>query len=206
MNSVDFFLLAHAMSHSGELVGADDDAYFYEDRAIRQLNEDHLRLRPQGLNSIAWIIWHIARTEDFAANVLIASRPQVLDEKDWPGRLKVSRRDIGTGMTSDEVSKLSATIDIPSVRAYRLAVGRRTREIAQTLPSGQWAIKIDASRIRRVVSEGVFRPEAPWLDSWFGGRPLAWVLSWQCLGHSNMHLGQAIWVRKLVLMTTSSQQ
>ncbi len=48
MNTVEFFLHAHAMSHSGKLVGVEDEAYFYEDRAVRRLTEDQLRLLAAG--------------------------------------------------------------------------------------------------------------------------------------------------------------
>lgn len=199
MDIKEFFLLSHARSHSGRLVDTDGNMSFYEDRAVSKLTEDQLRLRPQGLNSIAWILWHVARTEDVAANVVIAGRRQVLDEDDWPSRLRVTRRDIGTGMTPEQVGELSAAVDIPSVRAYRLAVGRRTREIVTALRAEAWDTPIDRARIDRGFAEGAFLPDAKWPYTFWGDGTVGWLLSWPCLGHNNMHMGQAMWVRKLVL-------
>jgi hypothetical protein len=38
-------------------------------------------------------------------------------------------RDIGTGMADDEVSDLSARLDLAALRDYYTAVGRRTVEV-----------------------------------------------------------------------------
>jgi len=54
MDAREFFLVGHALSHSGKLVDVEGyDSWFYEDRAVNGLSEAQLRLRPQGLNSIA---------------------------------------------------------------------------------------------------------------------------------------------------------
>jgi hypothetical protein len=47
---------------------------------LHRLSDGQLRLRGDGLNSIAWLGWHMARCED-ALNVLQASRPQFLDDE-----------------------------------------------------------------------------------------------------------------------------
>ncbi|MBI3975096.1 MAG: DinB family protein [Armatimonadetes bacterium] len=204
MEGAEFFLVEHALAHSGQLVGVEEyDRAFYEDRAVRDLDETQLRMRPNGLNSIVWLLWHIARTEDAAANSVIAKRAQVLEEAGWAARLNVSRRDIGTGMTPAEVAALSDTIDIPSLRAYRLAVGRRTREVVQRLRPEDWQVIVDASAIRGAFAAGVFLPDHTWPYDFWGGKAVARLLAWPCLGHSLMHLGQAMWVRKLVLAQAS---
>ena len=56
---------------------------------LHGLTEAQMRLRPQGLNSIAWLVWHMARYEDIL-NLLLAGRPKVLDEEHWLPRLQVS--------------------------------------------------------------------------------------------------------------------
>ncbi|MBI4278703.1 MAG: DinB family protein [Armatimonadetes bacterium] len=199
MGAAEFFLLAHSRSHSGRLVGVEAlDVSFYEDRALHGLTEAQMRMRPHDLNSIAWILWHIARTEDFGANLLVAGRPQVLDEEDWPRHLGVARRDIGTGMTAEEVAEIGDRLDIEAAREYRLVVGRRTREIVGTLRPEDWDAAIDEARVQRAFDAGALLPGATWPRPWFTGKSVAWVLSWPCLGHNNMHLGQAMWVKRLV--------
>jgi hypothetical protein len=113
-----------------------------------------------------------------------------------------ARRDIGTGMTAEEVSVLSEAIDIPSLRRYRLAVGKRTRDLVPALSPERWEETVDASKIRRAFEEGAFLPDHTWPYDFWGGKPVARLLAWPCLGHSLMHLGQAMWVGKLVLAQT----
>lgn len=59
---------------------------------LHGLPDDQLRLRPQGWNSIAYLLWHMARCEDVAANVVVAQRPQV-----FGGRVVRSSRDQPAG-------------------------------------------------------------------------------------------------------------
>src|SRR5688500_20058759 len=97
-----------------------------------------MRTRPgTGLNSLVWLLWHMARTEDAAVNPVVAGRDQVLDDE-WMRRMNVPWRIIGTGMTDAEVTEMTARADIASVRAYRSAVGLRTREVVRALPAEAW--------------------------------------------------------------------
>ena len=50
-------------------------------------------------------------------------------------RMNVPWRIIGTGMTEDEVTEMTGRADIASVRAYRSAVGLRTREVVRRASS-----------------------------------------------------------------------
>jgi DinB superfamily len=95
MDAREFFLIHHAQVHSQ-----------VAREFLQDLSDEQMRLRSNGLNSVAWLVWHMARCED-ALNVLIANRPQILDQNDWLTRLNLSLRDVGTGMTDDEVSDLS---------------------------------------------------------------------------------------------------
>ena len=89
------------------------------------------------MNSIAWLLWHMARTEDVGLSVFISCRPQLADDEDWFSRLNVARRDIGTGMTDAEVRRLSAEIDLRALDAYWDAITRRTQRIVRELdPAG----------------------------------------------------------------------
>ena len=115
-----------------------------------------MRVRPrEDLNSLAWIVWYIARTEDIVVNPILAGRSQVLDEG-WAGRLGVARRDLGTGMKSPEVTELTRQIDLSALREYRDAVGRRTREIVTSLRPEDWDGEVPAAAVQRAAAEGAF--------------------------------------------------
>lgn len=197
MEALTLFLHQHARTHSVAIAALEGE-FSLEESAVRGLTEEQLRMRPHGLNSIAWILWHIARAEDVATNVIVGNRVQVWDSESWSERLRVARRDVGTGSTLDEVKALSAGVDIPALRAYRTAVGQRTREVAQSLPLPEWDRSLDVERYRAAVNQGAFGPNAAWVAKFWEGKTAAFFLSWVAVGHSLSHLGQARWVKKLV--------
>ena len=64
----------------------------------------------------------------------VDDRPQVLEEGRWNQPMRIERRDVGSGMTSEEVDALSAAIDTTALRGYHRAVAERTKLIATSLP------------------------------------------------------------------------
>jgi hypothetical protein len=60
MNALDHFLREHSSVHRAAVVRA----AFNMDYLLEGLTDRQLRLRPHSLNSLAWIFWHVARTED----------------------------------------------------------------------------------------------------------------------------------------------
>ncbi len=151
-----------------------------------------------GLNSIAWLIWHIARCEDVVTNTIRAGHPQVLDEGTWPEQLRVQRRDIGAEMTPREVRELSAVIDIPSLRAYRVAVGRSTQAWIRSLSATGLDNVIPEEGVRDALTQGALIDKARPIGDFWLRRPKPWFLYWEIIGHNFIHLGQALWVRRLV--------
>ena len=149
------------------------------------------RARPHNLNSIAWLVWHLARFEDVGVNRLFDDRPQVLDEPAacWPQRMGVPLRDVGVGMTDGEVTDLTAAIDIAALSAYSAAVGERTRLVAESLPPAAWSEIVDQDRLRLVLfAEGALRPEASWIEGVFQGWTRGRFLSYLALTHNAGHL------------------
>jgi DinB superfamily len=164
-----------------------------------QLTEAQMRFRPHPqLNSIAWLLWHTARSEDMAINRLMANRPDVLHGKGWVPRLNLSRRDMGTGMTDEEVAEFTARIDVPALRGYNAAVGRRTQEVVRSLRTEELDDVPDPAHVRRVLEEEeVMGPNAAWLEALYVGKNKGWLLLQLALRHPTGHLGQATLVRKM---------
>jgi len=67
--------------------------------------------------------------EDVTINRLLANTDQLLYADRWFERLTLPTRDIGTEMSAADSIVLRTPIDIAALRAYRQAVGQRTREI-----------------------------------------------------------------------------
>src|SRR3990172_4960393 len=191
MDALAFFLAQHARLHAADVA----EERTLAERVFGGLTDEQLRLRPvKGSNSLAWLLWHMARTEDAAVNAVVANRRQILDEG-WAERLRVPRRDIGTGMTEDEVADLSARIDPSVVKAYRSAVGRRTREVVVALPAATWEEIIGPADVERAVAQGAFGPAAGWVAQLWQGSSRAMRLGATAITPSAMHLGEAITIR-----------
>ncbi len=165
------------------------------ERTFSGLTDEQMRVRPrEDLNSLAWLMWHIARAEDIIVNPVLAGQPQVLDAF-WLKRLGTTRRDIGTGMTSAEVTELTGQIDLGGLREYRDAVGRRTREVVGGFKPQDWEGQVAAENVQRAAADGAFGVRTEMLVKIFSGRPRALVLSGVALFHSSGHMGEAATVR-----------
>ena len=127
---------------------------------LADLTEDRFRARPHAQNSIAWLLWHAARVEDVGVNRFAMDRPQVFDQG-WDHKMGWPRRDVGTGMISDEVDELTRAVSMPAVVAYWDAVGEATLDLVRTHGSEGWDTPVDPVLIKQIVhEEGSFRPEA----------------------------------------------
>jgi DinB superfamily len=192
MEAKDLFLSQHAAVQSLAVGGNPVSA---AERAFGGLNDAQMRVRPrEDLNSLAWIMWHIARAEDVFINALVVGRPQVFDDA-WAKRLGVSRRDFGIGMTSPEVTDLTRVIDLATLREYRDAVGRRTREIVAGFKDSDWGGEIAGPAVQKAAADGAFGSRADQMVKAFTGRPGTAVLSGIALFHPAGHLGEAATVR-----------
>jgi hypothetical protein len=144
----------------------------------------------------------MTRAEDVGINLVIAERPQVLDEGDWPERLNLLHRDVGTGMTGAEVDEFNERINVDGLLAYRVAVGRRTREIVRDLQPSVLDEGIDASLVQRARDQQAFGPNAEWVPQRWEGKTKAFTLSWTVLGHSLAHWGECYVIRGLLGLPT----
>ena len=168
MDALEFFALRYDNLHGP-----------FTAQLLDGLTDDQLRQRPHGVNSIAWLLCHLARCEDVGVIRLVADRPQVVDDEGWLTRLGVPRRDIGTGMTGDEVDELSERVDLGALRAYWDAIYRRTQEVLRGLDPADLTRPVDPGHIHRVsVEEGALGPTAGWAEPIWPGRPnRGWFLA-----------------------------
>jgi len=192
MDAKDLFLSQHAAVQSVAVGGNPVSA---AERAFGGLSDAQMRVRPrEDLNSLAWIMWHIARAEDIMVNALVAGRPQIFDDA-WAKRLGISRRDFGIGMTTAEVTDLTRAIDLAALREYRDAVGRRTRELIAAFKDSDWSGELAGPAVQKAAAEGAFGVRAEQMVKAFTGRPRTAVLSGIALFHPAAHLGEAVTIR-----------
>lgn len=194
MDLVSFFLSQHAAVHAQDVSGR----AFAAQRVFSEPSDVQMRLRPgTGLNSLVWLLWHMARTEDVAVNLIVAAgADQVLDDE-WMRRMNVPWRIIGTGMSEDEVAELTARADVAAVQAYRAAVGIRTRQVVRALRPDAWDTAVANADLARAAAAGALR-------DWVEGQPYPWLgwsradqLASSALRHNAAHIGEAVTIRSL---------
>jgi hypothetical protein len=188
MDALEFFLIKYESLHGEQ-----------DNQLLSGLTDAQVCSTPYpGVNSVAWYLWHTTRCEDIGVNRLVDDRPQVLFEGGWPSRLDVSLRDIGTGMADDEVSDFSTQVNLETLRAYRAAVKRQTRDVVRELHPQDLDDVLDAARLRRVIEEGALGENADWVGEYWQGKTRGWCLAQLGLTHNYSHFGQAQLVRGML--------
>jgi hypothetical protein len=172
---------------------AQSGSWSLSDYVFSDITEERIRRIPRSSeHSIAWNIWHIARIEDVAMNMLVAGSPQILNQEQWFERMKTIARDTGNAMGEEGVADLSEKIDIEQLRAYRNAVGRRTRDIVKNLQPEELKQKVDSSRLQQVMDEGAVVEAACGLIDYWSKRNIAGLLLMPATRHNLVHLNECL--------------
>jgi hypothetical protein len=196
--ALELFLTQHAMVH--EAVMSQSGLVSFEDEIWEKLDDATARYVPVNFkHSIVWCIWHATRCEDITMNLLIADNPQLLLRDGWYEQLNVLARDTGNAMNADEMVDFSAIIDIPALQAYRLSVGRRTREVAQSLRPGEFKRKTDPVRLQRVLAEGAVLASQKWLIAYWSRLTVAGLLLMPPTRHNLVHLNEAMKIKQKLI-------
>jgi hypothetical protein len=160
-----------------------------------------MRARPgAAVNSLVWLLWHMARVEDVSVNLVVSDGEQVLDDQ-WARRMDIRWRTIGTGMAESDVAELTKRADLGAVLAYRAEVARRTREVVRALRPEAWEEIVGRADTSRAAAAGAYAPNTAWTDgagypSWQGHSRAA-QLAGSAIRHNALHLGEAVTVRSL---------
>ncbi len=193
--AIQLFMSQHAMLHSRKM--AQTESWSFEDEIFNDISEEQIRRIPPGsVHSIAWLIWHMARCEDVTMNLLVAGSPQILHRDGWLKRIKTRVCDTGNAMTEAELANFSNAIDIMALRAYRLAVGQRTREIVRQLEPAMLKEKIEPSRIQQVTKEGAVVEAARGIADYWSKRTVAGLLLMPATRHNLIHLQEALQIKR----------
>jgi len=200
--AMQLFFKQHASLHSGIVssetsMGNQAEIWSFEDAILDDQSEAQFRRIPKNNeHSIVWCIWHLARIEDTAMNILVADSPQVINQSDWKARLRVPFQDCGNEMSDEQMLYLSEEIDLPTLRNYRVAVGRRTRQIVGQLEAPNLKKRVDPKRIQRVLDEGAILEAARGVTDYWSKRDMAGLLLMPASRHNLVHLGEALKLKK----------
>ncbi len=199
MDSIQLLLEVHARNHSSAAAkpaqGSNQQDGVLDGMTDAQKRKIHL----PGLNSIAWIVWHMARSEDQGIHIA-GGRKQVFEEGDWAAKLKIADRNTGSGHSQDDVARVSAGIDLAALVAYRNAVGLRTREILKTLKPADLEAVPDMAAVKRAASVGAFgeKPDMANIEKNWSTRTKGYCISMYGITHNVGHWGEATTIKGFV--------
>ncbi len=156
MDARTYFLDLHAHAHGAPEYPTSPGAQ------ILQISQpDFLRAKLPGYNSIAWVIWHVARGEDWGINAMVRGEEQVLRLDGWHDRLGIDRLDWGFGMSEADVAALTETIDLDALRGYYDAVASATRSFIETFAFEDLDAPLDLeARLKQVPESLGATPDA----------------------------------------------
>lgn len=180
----------HAMVHTAVMSNA--GLWSFEDELWEGMSEEAFRKSHKGDQSIAWKLWHATRIEDITMNILIAGEPQIVYVGDWFEKMGITVHDTGNAMNEEEIGALSKSIDMQALREYRLAVGRKTRSIIESLKPEDLKLNIESSRLQRVLDEGAVVKEAMGVIEYWGSKTIAGLLLMPATRHNFVHLNESM--------------
>jgi uncharacterized damage-inducible protein DinB len=165
---------------------------FYLADVWERLPADRLRQRPHPqVNSIAWNLWHIARTEDAGLNRFVLDQPQVLDDGQWNERMNLPWRHHGAGMSFAEVDELDQRVDLTGLHAYCDAVQERTRQVLPQIDALDLDETLTAERLRPILfDEGLAHSDPEGLLQNYLGWSRGKCVLLYCGTHPFQHVGE----------------
>ena len=151
------------------------------DTSMSDLTLEQLHAVPGGhakANTIAWVIWHVVRTEDNVVRFVVQGRrPTVWAEGGYAEKLGLPPVAQGTGMSTEEAHALRIR-DVQVFREYMQKVWASTEEL--------FAAADDAVFAKTVTVKPL------------GEMPVARALGQICASHGMMHYGELELARTLV--------
>lgn len=191
--SKELCLELHSMVHSSEMSGT--NLKTFEDELWEGLDEKTFKtaVKEEG-RTIAYNLWHISRIEDITMNILVRGADQVFNTENWKERINSNIVDTGNALSENEIMKFSKNINMQELRNYRIAVGRRTRDIIETLKPSDMKIKFEKDSLERILYEGavVKADGAKWLVDFWGRKNVAGILLMPVTRHQVVHINEAL--------------
>jgi DinB superfamily len=90
--------------------------------SARDLTPGELVARPiEGVNPIGFLMWHMARSQDWGVNTAIRNVPEIIKRQPWASS-PLAVRGIGTGFKLEEAARAAVGFELTELLAYADAV------------------------------------------------------------------------------------
>ncbi|MEE8353277.1 MAG: DinB family protein [Dehalococcoidales bacterium] len=151
-------------------------AWGYLDEALDGLTEEEITWRPSDdCNSIAFILWHLARLEDVEIHRHVQGKTELYEAEGWREKLGTPPDEDGFGYTKEQVNAWPVP-KLADLRGYADSVRQDTLAFLESLPDGKLSEK--------------FGPLGPKRGHYTGNELLLDVMN-----DTAMHIGQIHYLR-----------
>ena len=145
--------------------------------ALKDLTDEQLHFRPLGKgNPIAFMLWHVVRTEDSVVNFFLQKKPPVWNAEGWDKKFGMDPRAQGTGMPPEQ----AAALRIPN--------------LADFLKYTENVFKASEAFLETMKETELDRVEE---FQFLGKRSFGQVIGGVILNHGSGHLGEIWYVKGL---------
>ncbi len=146
-----------------------------------------------GNPSIAWLLFHMTYHQDLALNTAIRNHQPILAAH--REGLGLGHLPPAAGLTEAEDREVTDALNLAELVDYVAAVNDRTAEwidnlsimALDSIPSNSYRIEHKAG----VPAEG----DLSWLHAMWHGKPVSWLVQWECIGHGHAHVGEMVGIR-----------
>ena len=187
----------HEMVHMGKM--SNINVKTFEDELWENLDEETIRTATNEKGrTIVYGIWHSTRIEDITMNILVADFRQVFEEEGWLRKIHSSIKNTGNALTKEEILEFSKDININQLKEYRIAVGRKTREIINNLNRTDLKRKMKKESLQRILDDGAVEnvEAANWLIEFWGKKNVAEILLMPVTRHHLVHINESLRAKK----------
>lgn len=181
------FLEIHSNLHLSKISDTEQNEV---DKLIDDLHHEEYAIMPTSKDdTIAWVLWHIARIEDLTMSFLVACGEQLFDDA-WKEKINAPIADTGNALTEDEIMDLSKSLNIKELLNYRNEVGKRTRNIVMGLTSEDMKRKVSSVDLEKILLNGgvTKQKESIWLLDYWGEKDIAGILLMPPTRHEMLHI------------------
>lgn len=181
------FLELHSKLHLSAVTGTEENEV---DKLLHDLLPCEYRIMPTSKDeTIAWVLWHIARIEDLTMNILVANGGQVFNDE-WKKQICSPITDTGNALTDDEIMELSRLLNTEKLLAYRSVVGQKTCDTIRALSADDLRRKVSPQGLEAIKQTGgvTGQEESCWLLDFWGSKDVARLLLIPPTRHVIMHL------------------
>jgi hypothetical protein len=192
-----FILELHKEVHVSEVSGSTSETM--EDLIWHKFNEQLFRTATDSKGrNVLYGIWHSARIEDITLNLLVAGKEQLFETQNWQSKIKSPIKHTGNSLNKDEILAFSKSINIEALKAYRIAVGKNTRQIVSGLQAGEFNEKVIKQNLPLILEQQAVDnvESANWLIDFWGRKNKAGIILMPALRHNLTHINESLRIIK----------